>query len=328
MCGLTGFSHRPPMFSGYCLSQVGNDLLIGRRDGEIAAGIKGDPLADSKVSNSVGSSNVPAGRAPGWHAMRPLVTGVVVGVVVAAGLGAVVLGPMALSHRQDLPLEQKYGSYAVTVAAKIGSATVGSPPASSPGGIVGGRAAYTGSCSSCHGATGDGKGTFGPQTYPLATDLTNENAKERSDAELFWITKNGLSFTAMPGFSSQYDDQTTWQIVQYLRTLQSGKVATVDIPAPTMAELRVADPNGSAVQRGAAVYFAQGCQYCHGAVGKAPAGFGLRGGGGESARAIRGGRRGMPAYSSDVMSDAELADVEAYMATFGPGGGSSGEGGD
>jgi mono/diheme cytochrome c family protein len=285
-------------------------------------------LADSISSHSAGSSNVPAGRARGWQGIRPLVTGVVLGVVVAAGLGAVVLGPLALSHRQDLPLEQKYGSYAVTVAAKIGSTTVGSPPTSSQGGIAGGRAAYTGSCGSCHGATGDGRGAFGPQTYPLATDLTSENVKEKSDAELFWITKNGLSFTAMPGFSSQYDDQTTWQIVQYVRALQSGKASTVDIPAPTMAELQVADPNGSAVNRGAAVYFAQGCQYCHGAVGKAPAGFGLRGGGGESAGAIRGGRRGMPAYSNNVMSDAELSDLEAYMATFGLGGGSSGGGGD
>ncbi|HLZ09580.1 MAG TPA: c-type cytochrome, partial [Chloroflexota bacterium] len=162
--------------------------------------------------------------------------------------------------------------------------------------------------------------------YPLATDLTSDNVKEKSDAELFWITKNGLSFTAMPGFGSQYDDATTWQIIQYVRTLQSSKATTTDVPAPTMAELQVADPQGNAVQRGAAVYFAQGCQYCHGAVGKAPAGLGLRGGGGESTQAIRRGRRGMAAYGTDVISDAELTDLEAYMATFAPNGGS--EGGD
>jgi mono/diheme cytochrome c family protein len=234
---------------------------------------------------------------------------------VAGAVAVLVLGPVAIGHRQDLPLEQKYGSYAVTVAAKIGASTVGSPPAQTGRGLQAGRAAYTGACGSCHGATGDGKGAFGTLTYPPATSLISPDAKEKSDAELFWITKNGLSFTAMPAFGSQFDDQTMWQIVQYIRSLQSGKAATVDVPAPTMAQLQVADPHGSPAQRGAAIYFAQGCQYCHGAVGNAPDGLGL-GGGGEGDRAIRAGRRGMPAYGTDVISDDELADLDAYLATF------------
>jgi mono/diheme cytochrome c family protein len=70
--------------------------------------------------------------------------------------------------------------------------------------------------------------------------------------------------------------------------------------------------------RGAAIYFAQGCALCHGAVGDAPANLGLaRGGGPEAVRAIRQGRPGMPQYSQAQLTDAELGDLQAYLATIG-----------
>jgi mono/diheme cytochrome c family protein len=93
---------------------------------------------------------------------------------------------------------------------------------------------------------------------------------------LFWITQNGLSFTAMPGFADQYSDQDIWDIVAYMRSLQNGQSAAVDVPSPTFAQLAAADPNGDAAQRGASVYFAQGCQSCHGPVGDAPGNLALR----------------------------------------------------
>jgi mono/diheme cytochrome c family protein len=143
---------------------------------------------------------------------------------------------------------------------------------------------------------------------------------------LFWITKNGLSFMAMPGFGDQYSDQDIWNIVAYMRSLQNWPSAAVNVPSPTFAQLQAADPNGDPVARGAgaAVYFAQGCQSCHGPVGDAPANLALRGAG--ETGAIRRGRPGMPAYGTDRISDAQLADLQAYMRTFagsrgrGPGG--------
>jgi mono/diheme cytochrome c family protein len=148
--------------------------------------------------------------------------GLVLGLVAAGALGLVLLGPLLIAHRQDLPLETKYGSYAVSIAARLGAATVGAPPTQAFRGADSGRAAFTGSCASCHGANGDGKGVFGQTTYPPATDLTSNDAKEKSDAELFWITKNGLSFAGMPGFGGHYSDSEIWSLVQYIRALQKG----------------------------------------------------------------------------------------------------------
>jgi len=245
---------------------------------------------------------------------RPVVLAAVLGAVVTLGAVLIVGAPLVLLHRQDLPLESAYGSAVVSLAGRFQSGNATNPLGNNQRAVLAGRDAYTGSCASCHGADGKGNGVLGRATYPPATDLTTENAREKSDAELFWITKHGLSFTGMPGFGSQYSDQDVWSLVSYLRALQNGQTQAVQIPQTTKAQLEQADPAGNAVQRGAAVYFAQGCADCHGAVGNAPANLALRGAG--ETGAIRRGRSGMPAYGPDQISNADLSDLEAYMATF------------
>lgn len=245
---------------------------------------------------------------------RPIVLAALLSVVITLGVVLVIGGPLVLMHRQDLPLETKYGSAVVSIAARLQSGNASNPLAGDRRAVLAGRDAYTGSCATCHGVDGKGNGVYGQATYPPATDLTTENAREKTDAELFWITKHGLSFTGMPGFGSQYSDQDVWSLVSYLRTLQSGQSQPVQVPQTTKAQLAQADPRGDALQRGAAVYFAQGCADCHGAVGNAPANLRLRGAG--ETGAIRRGRPGMPAYGPDQISNSQLADLEAYMATF------------
>jgi mono/diheme cytochrome c family protein len=262
------------------------------------------------------SSGVRSGSARDPFPWGTLLVGLLLGVAGAGLIAAVVLAPLAIAHRQDLPLERSYGNVAVSLAARLNGGGATNPLAGNPRAVRAGLDAYTGSCAVCHGADGKGKGAFGQATYPPATDLTTHDAKEKSDAELFWIIKNGLSFTGMPGFGDQYTDNDIWSMVSYVRALQSDQATPIVVPTPTTAQLAAADPHGDAVQKGAAIYFAQGCQTCHGAVGNAPAEMALRGGGREASFAVRRGRRGMPAYGPDQISDAELADLSAYMNTF------------
>jgi len=242
------------------------------------------------------------------------VAAALVGAAITLGVVLLIGAPLALMHRQDLPLETTYGNAVVSVAARLQSRNATNPLGNDRRTVLAGRDAYTGSCASCHGADGKGNGVYGQATYPPATDLTSENVREKSDAELFWITQHGLSFTGMPGFGSQYSDQDLWSVIGYLRALQNGQAQAVEIPKTTMAQLQQANPTGTAVQRGAAVYFAQGCADCHGAVGNAPANLALAGSG--ETGAIRRGRPGMPAFGPNQISNSELADLEAYMATF------------
>ena len=243
--------------------------------------------------------------------------------LVTAGLGAVVAVvaivvlalPFALTHRQDLPLERVYGDAAVSLVSRVLGGDAANPVANDPRALSTGRAAYTGSCAVCHGAKGDGRGAFGRTTYPDATDFTSESAKSKTDAQLFWIVKNGLGFTAMPAFGGQYKDAEIWAMVAYIRALQRGTATTLAIPEPSLAQLAAADPAAGRQTRGAAIYFALGCHLCHGPEGDAPGELGIRGRI-ETEIVRKGDERGMPAYGRDVISDADLADLETYLLRF------------
>lgn len=231
---------------------------------------------------------------------------------VATLLAVALIGPpFALTHRGELPLERTFASAAVSLVVSLSAGDARNPVAGSASAILTGRAAYTGSCALCHGALGDGRGRFGASTYPPAADLLADGPRSRTDAQLFWITRNGLSFTAMPAFSDVYSDEQIWAIVAYLRELQRGTARPVDVPPSTFGQLSAADPRGESVARGAAIYFAQGCVLCHGANGDAPDGLGLRGRVGT--HVVRGGQPGMPAFGPDRIADAQLADLEAYL---------------
>lgn len=243
--------------------------------------------------------------------------------VLAGVLGAIVTGvaillvalPFALVHRQDLPLERTYGDAAVSLVSRFLGGDASNPRGNDPRALSAGRAAYTGSCAVCHGAKGDGRGVFGPTTYPDATDLTADAVKRKTDAQLFWIIKNGLGFTAMPAFGDAYKDEDIWAMVAYVRVLQRGDANAITIPVPTQAQLLLADPRGDRMARGAAVYFAQGCHLCHGPEGDAPADLSIRGRI-ETEIVRKGSDRGMPAYDKSIITDAELADLEAYLLRF------------
>ena len=236
-----------------------------------------------------------------------------VGAVAALVLVLVVALPLALTHRQDLPLERIYGDAAVSLVSRVLGGDATNPLANDRNALASGRAAYTGSCAVCHGAKGDGRGVFGRTTYPDATDLTGVTNK--SDAQLFWIVKNGLGFTAMPAFGGQYKDDEIWAMVAYVRALQRSTASALAIPEPTLTQLAAADPAGSRQTRGAAIYFAMGCHLCHGPEGDAPGDLSIRGR--IETEIVRSGSdRGMPAYGKDVITDAELADLETYLLRF------------
>ncbi|HEX4744951.1 MAG TPA: c-type cytochrome [Candidatus Limnocylindria bacterium] len=242
---------------------------------------------------------------------RSIVLAALGGFLAALLLVGLVGLPLALTHRSELPFERRIASTLVSAVVALSAGDASNPVAGSAGAIATGRAAYTGSCALCHGATGDGRGRFGTSTYPAAADLLDESARSKSDAQLFWITKNGLSFTGMPAFGDVFEDDELWAIVAYLRALQRGTSRPIEVPSPTHVQLLVADPHGDAVARGAATYFAQGCALCHGPTADGPDGLALRGRAGT--HVVREGQPGMPAFGPDRISDAQLRDLEAFL---------------
>lgn len=82
-------------------------------------------------------------------------------------------------------------------------------------------------CARCH--TPPGRQTtlmskgLNPQAPPLA-----ELVEDMTDAELFWVTKNGIRFTGMPAWGSSENDQDIWNVVSFMRKSPNMKAADYD----------------------------------------------------------------------------------------------------
>ena len=78
-----------------------------------------------------------------------------------------------------------------------------------------GKKMYGIDCALCHGDKGDGKGDLGAD-YKNIPDFTNSDAlKNRTDGELFYVTRNGKG--DMPPEDNRAKDDDIWNMVNYVR---------------------------------------------------------------------------------------------------------------
>ena len=79
-----------------------------------------------------------------------------------------------------------------------------------------GKKMYGIDCAMCHGDKGDGKGDMGSD-FKTIPDFTNPDAlKNRTDGELFYITRNGKG-ADMPPEDQRAKDDDVWNMVNYIR---------------------------------------------------------------------------------------------------------------
>ncbi len=78
-----------------------------------------------------------------------------------------------------------------------------------------GKKLYGFDCAMCHGEKGDGKGDMASDIKNV-TDFTNPDAlKNRTDGELFYVTRNGKG--EMPPEGDRAKDDDIWNMVNYIR---------------------------------------------------------------------------------------------------------------
>lgn len=75
-------------------------------------------------------------------------------------------------------------------------------------------------CRTCHGAPGKKPDPW--QLYPPAPDLADAlRVMKWSDAEVFWITKNGIKDTGMSAFGGSHSDEDLWALTALIRQLET-----------------------------------------------------------------------------------------------------------
>jgi mono/diheme cytochrome c family protein len=85
--------------------------------------------------------------------------------------------------------------------------------------IVEGYGHYHEMCETCHGAPGVDRSEIGQGLYPHPPNLVH-SAKEMGPGRLFWVIKNGIKSTGMPGFWKTHTDGKIWAIVAFLERMK------------------------------------------------------------------------------------------------------------
>ena len=91
------------------------------------------------------------------------------------------------------------------------------PVSPTPLDIAEARDHYADHCAVCHANNGSGKTEIGGSMYPPAPDMRKEGTQNLTDGEIFYIIKNGIRFTGMPGWGGA--DEENWKLVLFIRRL-------------------------------------------------------------------------------------------------------------
>jgi glucose/arabinose dehydrogenase len=103
--------------------------------------------------------------------------------------------------------------------------TVKNPYAGQAKAALAGKDIYARTCSTCHGAAGEGTGSVPP--------LKNGPAQKASDGAIFWYITQGDVGSGMPSWAS-LPAQQRWQVVTYLKSLNAAQATpTQGFAAPT-----------------------------------------------------------------------------------------------
>lgn len=93
--------------------------------------------------------------------------------------------------------------------------------------VADGDKLYGVECAACHGMDGHTPTDAGRWMYPRAADLLSPQVQRYSDAQMFWIIKNGIRLSGMPAFGKVESDEHIWNLVHYVRSLHNSTDQTI-----------------------------------------------------------------------------------------------------
>jgi mono/diheme cytochrome c family protein len=102
-----------------------------------------------------------------------------------------------------------------------------------------GQEIFLGSCAQCHGADARGDTYVGRNMNPPAMDLSSPHVQHWSDAELFWIIRNGVRLTGMPSWKSSISANDTWKLARFIHNLPRLEAASASTTVPSQAQAAV-----------------------------------------------------------------------------------------
>jgi len=118
----------------------------------------------------------------------------------------------------DNPTMNRLLDTAMTKSVQKHAKDITAPVLTNPDMIRLGFRHYDQMCVECHGAPGIHPEELAQGLWPDAPDLA-KTAGDWKPAELYWIIKNGIKFTAMPAWGPTHQDRELWAMTAFVQKL-------------------------------------------------------------------------------------------------------------
>jgi len=145
--------------------------------------------------------------------------GVILTVLVLVAVGGFVFATGRYNVAATAPpdLTDKIAPWVLEKALERRSREVTDPIAKDPGAVKRGMTHYRENCLPCHGAPGVDPAEYQEGMNPVPPGIDADAVQHDTDAELFWVVKNGIRMTGMPAFGVNHKDEEIRDIVAFVR---------------------------------------------------------------------------------------------------------------
>lgn len=152
------------------------------------------------------------------HKVRPMPMMIVVLIIVAGAYGVMHITISALPEPGpfETSIATKAKEWYISRAAR---SSVPSALGNNASRVSAGETLFGMGCATCHGQDGRKPAPIGQSMYPRVLDLGSPDVQRMSDRELFWVIKNGIRLSGMPGFAKIESDEQIWDLAYYVRSL-------------------------------------------------------------------------------------------------------------
>jgi mono/diheme cytochrome c family protein len=123
------------------------------------------------------------------------------------------------ASRKPGQVESKLADYVMSNWIRRHGAKETNPIRPTPENLKAGQTNFEEHCATCHGLDGSGENRFEADFFPPVAKLTDDDAQNWSDGELYFIIANGIPMSGMPGFGEHHDSKEIWGMILWVRHL-------------------------------------------------------------------------------------------------------------
>lgn len=152
-----------------------------------------------------------------WYIIGTIVAMGALGAALALGFIHSGIYPIAASTPHMAPFRWVVSTLQRR-SVEVSARNVQAPPLDDPAMVETGLILYRQQCLVCHGAPGIERGVIGRGMNPNPPRLAY-TAPDWSDAEIYWIIRNGIKMGGMPAFWTTNTPRENWSLVAFVRRM-------------------------------------------------------------------------------------------------------------